>query len=293
MKVLITGCDGQLGQKLTDILFEKNNIQLFACSRATLDITQQQQVAKFVSELKPDVIINAAAYTAVDRAESEVELCYAVNKDGPKFLAQAAQACGALLLHISTDYVFDGLKSTPYSESDTPTPLCIYGKSKLAGEIEITKYCRRYIIVRTAWVFSENGHNFVKTMLNLAKTQTKLNIVADQFGGPTYSGDLATTLIKIINRFGTQVGEINELFHYSGEPYVSWYEFAKAIIDTAKKYGVIDNLPVINPITSAQYPQVAIRPLNSRLNCKKIQQFIDCKPSNWQLALELIQVDKI
>ncbi|MFA0026286.1 dTDP-4-dehydrorhamnose reductase, partial [Vibrio sp. 10N.261.49.A5] len=239
MRVLITGCHGQVGSCLTKQLTNDENTEVLALDRKHLDIMSQEAVNAVVTEFQPTIIINAAAHTAVDKAEEEVELSYAINRDGPKYLAQAAQDVGAAILHISTDYVFDGKKEGEYLESDTTNPQGVYGKSKLAGEIAVAQACEKHVILRTAWVFGEYGNNFVKTMLRLAESRDALSVVGDQFGGPTYAGDIASTLIQIAKcitqgdtvEFGT--------YHFTGLPHVSWFDFAEAIFDVAVELGVL------------------------------------------------------
>lgn len=201
MKVLITGSHGQVGHCLVNVLSVRDDIQVFAYDREGMDITKAAQVISIVSELKPDVIMNCAAHTAVDKAETDIEMSYAINRDGPRYLAKAAESVGALMLHISTDYVFDGDKSLPYVETDKPNPKGVYGQSKLEGEEAVIANCSRYAILRTAWVFGEHGNNFVKTMLRLGKDRPELGIIGDQFGGPTYAGDIAKALIVMMEQF--------------------------------------------------------------------------------------------
>ncbi|MDV7105994.1 dTDP-4-dehydrorhamnose reductase [Vibrio sp. TH_r3] len=289
MRVLITGCYGQVGSCLTQQLANNGNITVRGLDREHLDITNQKAVSAVVSEFKPTIIINAAAHTAVDKAEEEVELSYAINRDGPKYLAQAAQSVGAAMLHISTDYVFEGNKVGEYTETDATNPQGVYGESKLAGELAVSEACEKHIILRTAWVFGENGNNFVKTMLRLAENRDALSIVGDQFGGPTYAGDIASTLIQIAKRI-TQ-GETVEygVYHYSGLPHVSWFDFADAIFDVAVEQGVLANKPSITSITTDQYPTPAKRPSNSRLSNEKITLGFSVKASNWKVALNNIQ----
>jgi dTDP-4-dehydrorhamnose reductase len=196
MRVLVTGARGQVGNCLVKQLQEK--VTLLAVDRNDLDITDEQSVKKIVSEFKPKYIINAAAHTAVDKAEKEVEQSYLINRDGPKYLAEAALRVNATILHISTDYVFSGDKSGEYVEVDKVNPQCVYGNSKFAGEEEVIEANYRHIILRTAWVFCEHGNNFVKTIINLGKERKYLSIVDDQYGGPTYAGDIAKTLISMI-----------------------------------------------------------------------------------------------
>ncbi|WP_299568275.1 dTDP-4-dehydrorhamnose reductase [uncultured Shewanella sp.] len=285
MRVLITGCHGQVGNSLTEKLSKDKEIIVLALDRDSLNITNQDAVNASVAEFQPSVIINAAAHTAVDKAEEEVELSYAINRDGPKFLAQAAQNVGAAILHISTDYVFEGNKVGEYTESDNTNPQGIYGESKLAGEMAVAEACDKHVILRTAWVFGENGNNFVKTMLRLGVTRDALNIVGDQHGGPTYAGDIAEALIKIAKHI-TQGDAVDYgVYHFAGLPHVNWYEFALAIFDIATNQGLINKKPTLTSITTEQYPTPAKRPSNSRLSTKKITNAFSIEASDWQLAL--------
>jgi dTDP-4-dehydrorhamnose reductase len=289
MRVLIAGCYGQVGHCLTQQLADKVSTIVLALGRDQLDITNQGSVNAIVDNFKPTIIINAAAHTAVDKAEEEVELSYAINCDGPKYLAQAAKNVGAAILHISTDYVFEGNKVGEYAESDATNPQCVYGESKLAGELAVADACDKHIILRTAWVFGENGNNFVKTMLRLGATQDALSIVGDQFGGPTYAGDIANALIQIAKRITE--GEAIEygVYHYSGLPHVSWFEFADVIFNTALRQKVISNKPSLTSITTEQYPTPAKRPSNSCLNTNKITDEFSVEASDWQKVLKKIQ----
>ncbi|WP_227986325.1 dTDP-4-dehydrorhamnose reductase [Salinivibrio sp. VYel1] len=239
------------------------------------------------AELKPNVIINAAAHTAVDKAETDIDMCYAINRDGPLYLAESSEKIDALLLHISTDYVFDGDKAEPYVETDTPNPKGVYGKSKLAGEEAVAKYCSRYAILRTAWVFGEHGNNFVKTMLRLCKERSELGVIGDQFGGPTYAGDIANALIIIMDKFESK--EQCGVYHFSGDPHVSWFQFAKSIFEAAVEHGVLTVPPVVEEITAGQYPLPAPRPANSRLECSKIKSVFDIESSDWKSELNNIK----
>ncbi|MUL05930.1 dTDP-4-dehydrorhamnose reductase [Aliivibrio fischeri] len=291
MRILITGCHGQVGYCLTQQLSVDESITVLALDRENLDITNQEAVNNAVAEFQPNIIINAAAHTAVDKAEEEVELSYAINRDGPNYLAQAAQRVGAAILHISTDYVFEGNKVGEYQEADTTNPQGVYGESKLAGEIAVANACDKHIILRTAWVFGENGNNFVKTMLRLGATRNELSIVGDQFGGPTYAGDIAHALIQIANRIKGDDVEYG-VYHYSGLPHVSWFEFADTIFDAAVKQNIILSKPSLTSITTDQYPTPAKRPSNSRLNTDKITNCFDIKASDWTAALNNIQAYK-
>ena len=289
MRVLITGCYGQVGNCLTQQLADKENASVLALDRDQLDIINQDAVNAIVGDFQPTIIINAAAHTAVDKAEEEVELSYAINRDGPSYLAQAAQRVGAAMLHISTDYVFEGNKTGEYVESDATNPQGVYGESKLAGEIAVAEACDKHIILRTAWVFGENGNNFVKTMLRLGSTRDELSIVGDQFGGPTYAGDIANALIQIAKRITENDGVEYGVYHYSGLPHVSWFEFADAIFDTAVKQNIISSKPSLTSITTVQYPTPAKRPSNSCLNTNKITDAFLIEASDWQSALKNIQ----
>lgn len=284
MKILVTGSNGQVGSCLVKQLSQIPDIEFLAVDRTQLDITDAAAVAKLVNDFKPHAIINAAAHTAVDKAEDEVALSYAINRDGPQWLAEAANRVGAVMLHISTDYVFAGDKQGEYRETDAIDPQGVYGKSKLAGEFAVAAACPRHIILRTAWVFCETGNNFVKTMLRLSQSRDELGVVADQFGGPTYAGDIANALIVMAKA----VSEGNQsfgIYHYAGLPHVNWYLFAFEIFKQAKLQGLLDKEMNVKAITSEQYPTPATRPKNSKLNCNKILQHFGIKGSDWQAAL--------
>ena len=271
-RILVTGSNGQLGKCLVERL--KNQVDLLALDRKQLDITDIEAVNHIIKQFEPDVVINAAAYTAVDKAESDQEMASLVNIDGVRNLAIACEEISAVLLHISTDYVFDGNKNLEslYIEEDEVNPQSIYGKTKLQGEIVAQKYCKKTIILRTAWVFCEYGNNFVKTMLRLAQSHRELGIVADQFGAPTYAGDIADTLISIVDKIRTHQSIQYGIYHFTGYPYVSWYEFAEAIFLEVKKYNVLNTIPKLNAIKTIDYPTPAKRPTNSKLNMDKIKE---------------------
>ncbi|GAL08677.1 dTDP-4-dehydrorhamnose reductase [Photobacterium aphoticum] len=287
LKVLITGCNGQVGSLLVEQLTGK--AVLMAVDRADLDITDEQAVQHAVNAFYPDVIINAAAHTAVDRAEEEIDLSYQINRDGPQYLARAAEQIGAAILHISTDYVFSGDKVGVYSETDLPDPQGIYGKSKLAGEQAVIAACPRHIILRTAWVFGEVGNNFVKTMIRLGRERDQLGIVGDQFGGPTYAGDIAATLILIAERYKSGEDVAWGIYHYSGLPSVSWFEFASYIFDAAMAQGLLERSPTMKSISTIEYPTPAKRPANSCLSLEKIRLAFGIDPCDWHKALSDIR----
>ncbi|MEI7220567.1 dTDP-4-dehydrorhamnose reductase [Pectobacterium carotovorum] len=280
MKILLTGANGQLGRCFQDRL--PAHWQIWSTDAGELDITDLKQVEAAIVHYQPDAIVNAAAYTAVDKAESEPVLAEKINVTGPHNLATVAHEKGIRLVHISTDYVFDGNATTPYVESSITNPLSVYGKTKLAGELAVIKAAPESIIVRTAWVFSEYGNNFVKTMQRLAKERDALSIVADQKGCPTYAGDLAQATISLLEK-NAESG----IYHYCGDEEVSWYEFAKTIFEMAKQQGVIDKMPQVTAIATEQYPTPAHRPQYSSLSCEKIER-LAITPSDWVGALSHI-----
>jgi len=287
-KLLITGYKGQVGHCLIKQA-QVRGWTILAVDRDELDITRADAVVETVGAFRPDVIINAAAHTAVDKAEAEVEASFAINRDGPLHLAEAAQQVGAIMLHISTDYVFAGDKNGLYLETDPVAPQGVYGASKLAGEQAVASACPRHIILRTAWVFGEHGNNFVKTMVRVGGQRGSLGVVADQLGGPTYAGDIAAALLTIAEHSLNGAELPWGVYHFAGEPHVSWFEFAQAIFAAAGKHGVLDKLPVVNAIATSDYPTPAKRPANSRLDCSKIRAAFGIAPSDWQQALENIR----
>jgi dTDP-4-dehydrorhamnose reductase len=290
LKIAVTGANGQLGFQLVKKLSGK--VQLKAFDRASLNIADGSEVARKLTEFMPDIIINAAAYTAVDKAEQEQEQADAINHLGAEYLARTAEKLNAVLIHISTDYVFDGQSDTPYLETDKTNPQSVYGKTKLAGELAVVKHCSKHIILRTAWVFAEHGNNFVKTMLRLAQSRPELGVVADQTGSPTYAGDIADTIFSIISQLNADNEQRFGIYHYSGAPFVSWHEFALEIFKQAENLKLIDKTPLTKAITTADYPTPAKRPAYSMLNCDKIAKQFAVKPSNWANALENLTLYK-
>lgn len=287
-KVLVTASNGQVGYLLSHKLGKlKEEFELFSFDRATLDITSKDDVSEKCFGIKPDIIINCAAHTGVDKAETDIENSFTINELGPKYLAEQALKHDALLIHISTDYVFDGYKTEPYKETDTPNPQGVYGKSKLAGENAIQNTGCKNVILRTAWVFGEHGNNFVKTMLKLGKAREELGIIGDQFGGPTYAGDIADAAIAIAKLYEST--QQSGVYHYSGYPHVSWYQFAKSIFDQANQAEIPLALKVLNEIPATSYPLPAPRPANSGLDCTKIESSFGITPSNWQSELTRIK----
>lgn len=274
MRVLLTGAYGQLGRSLLD-RFPADWV-LLACGSAELDITNRAAVDRIVRRFRPQVIMNAAAYTAVDKAETDRIRAMKINAIGPENLARAARDTGAQLIHISTDYVFDGTKPTPYVESDAPCPVNFYGLSKWEGEKRVQAMLPRAIIVRTSWVFSEYGNNFVKTMLRLARTQPTLRVVNDQRGCPTYAGDLAQAMITLATDSNAA-----GIYHYCGDKAVSWYEFALTIFSVFGNESPALRSVDVCPISTAAFRQQACRPMNSVMVSEKAAPQASC----WDKAL--------
>ena len=278
MKVVITGADGQLGRCLQDRLSNTPH-QVFPMSRRDLDITDPKAVLDRMVAIDPDVIINAAAYTAVDKAESDRETAWAVNAKAVENLASAANNVSALFVHVSTDYVFDGSSSRPYKEADPVNPTGVYGASKLAGETA-AQQAERYIIVRTAWVFSEYGHNFLKTMVRLAGEKDSLSIVNDQTGTPTYAGDLAAALVQL-----SETPPANGVYHFSGGEACTWFDFACAIFATCEEVSRCFTTPQLAPISSSEFPTPAHRPAYSVLDGRRLWQEASVSAGDWRIAL--------
>lgn len=275
MNILITGCNGQLGNEIQ--LIEKNNPQhcFFNTDVEELDITDQLAVEQFVAKNKIDGIINCAAYTAVDKAESDKELCTSLNTVAPAYLAAAIDKRDGWMIHISTDYVFDGTKHTPYVEDDTPCPNSVYGSTKLAGELGVRKFCKKSMIIRTAWLYSTFGNNFVKTMIRLGKEKEQLGVIFDQIGTPTYARDLAVVIMTAVNQ-----GIKPDIYHFSNEGVISWYDFTKAIHRIA---GI--NTCHVKPIHTSEYPTPASRPAYSVLDKTKIKNTYDVEIPYWEESL--------
>jgi len=284
-RILIAGAAGQVGRELRRSFCDAGEI--IAPGRDTFDLAAPDQVRAMVRSAAPDVILNAAAYTSVDRAESEPELAMAVNARAPAILAEEALRAGALLVHYSTDYVFDGSKAGPWVESDTPNPLNVYGASKLAGEEAIKQVRGKYLIFRTSWVYGPHGNNFLLTMLRLARERDSLNIVDDQFGAPTSSIELAEATHAIVSgvlagQFG-QAENWADLYHMSCSGSVSWCEFARAIFKRANTQRDRQT-PTVNAIQSSDYPTPARRPKNSILSNEKLQARFSVRLAHWEVA---------
>ena len=276
MNILITGCNGQLGNEMQ--LLEKVNPQhtYYNTDVAELDITNSEAIERFVMEHSIDGIVNCAAYTAVDKAEDNVDLCQMLNAVAPGFLASAIEKRGGWMIQISTDYVFDGTKHTPYVETDTPCPNSVYGSTKLAGELGVTKFCQRSMIIRTAWLYSTFGNNFVKTMIRLGNEKPELGVIFDQIGTPTYARDLARVIMVAIEQ-GIKPG----VYHFSNEGVISWYDFTKAIHRLA---GITSCH--VRPLHTAEYPTPAHRPHYSVLDKTKIKKTYGIEVPYWEESLK-------
>jgi dTDP-4-dehydrorhamnose reductase len=276
MNILITGCNGQLGNEMQLLEKDFSEHQWFNTDVEELDITDQLAIEQFIQENQIDGIVNCAAYTAVDKAESNKELCTSLNTVAPAYLAAAVEKRGGWMIQISTDYVFDGTKHTPYVETDTPCPDSVYGSTKLAGEFGVQKFCRRSMIIRTAWLYSTFGNNFVKTMLRLGKEKTELGVIFDQIGTPTYARDLAKAIMAAIAQ-GIQPG----VYHFSNEGVISWYDFTKAIHRIA---GITSCH--VRPLHTAEYPTPAKRPAYSVLDKTKIKETYNIEIPYWEESLK-------
>jgi len=287
-KLLVLGKTGQVGEALVGLLGECGEV--IACGRDDIDLTDPDSIRQKIRQIRPDVIINAAAYTFVDQAEQEPDLAYAINAHAPGILAKEAKDAGALLIHYSTDYVFDGKGTTPYQEDDTPNPLNVYGHSKWEGEKAIQAVGGSYIIFRTSWVYGCLGSNFLLTMLRLAKEKTNLRIVADQVGAPTWSHAIAQMTVKVLMPLMDKLDNPDLLEPYMGifnltaAGQVSWHGFAEAIFSYTKKNG--KRVPELEPITTAEYPQAATRPQFSVLANTRFQDTFGLQMPGWQSSLD-------
>ena len=280
MRVLITGAHGQVGTELSkqagQLGWETHSVDIDG-----LDITDIEAVNSIICEYEPDAVINAAAYTAVDRAESDEMAAYAVNRDGPKNLARACGELDISLVHYSTDYVFDGSKSGAYTEDDQVAPLGMYGKSKFAGEEAVRRHCDRHLILRTSWVFSTQGNNFVKTMLRLGREHEELGVVSDQFGKPTSEAEIARITLQILSGYQKDWGT----YHLAQPAMTSWHGFAKAIFKQAEALGEPLKLNRLNAIATSDYPTAAKRPANSELSCDRLEAVFGVRIRPWRDSL--------
>ncbi|WP_400243696.1 dTDP-4-dehydrorhamnose reductase [Niallia sp. JL1B1071] len=273
MKILVTGYSGQLGH---DVVLEgkKRGFEMIGVGHKELDITQEEQVQNYIHTVKPDAVIHCAAYTAVDNAEDDKETCFDVNVNGTNYLAAAAKSVDAKFTYISTDYVFEGTGTEPFTEEDAAKPVGYYGVTKYEGEKAVQSLLDKYFIVRISWVFGINGNNFIKTMLRLAETRDELNVVGDQYGSPTYTFDLAKLLLDMVET------EKYGVYHASNEGFTTWADFAKEIFEVAGK------AVKVNSITTEEYPTKAVRPKNSRMSKDKLEENGFTRLPAWQDALK-------
>lgn len=279
--ILITGANGQLGNCLRDLAVEyQERYRFFYTDVVELDITDAAAIDRYVVDNQIQIIINAAAYTAVDKAEDDVDMAYKLNRDAVRNLAEVSKAHDCLLVHISTDYVFSGESCHPYKEDDTPAPKSVYGASKLAGEQAVAEVGCSAIIIRTSWLYSEYGHNFVKTMLRLGDERKEVSVVCDQIGGPTYAGDLAQAILLCLTSNLEKKGI--QVYHFANEGVISWYDFAKAIMEISGKPCAVF------PIFTGEYPAKAPRPAYSVFNLRKTKTELGISIPYWRDSLALI-----
>ena len=284
MKVLITGSTGQLGKALLRQAKESSE-SVIGLTRRQLDITDTAQLEKVLADHPHSAVVNAAAYTDVDRSEQEPQKAFAVNTQGPSYLAVCCAKYDIPLVHISTDYVFDGTKNSPYKETDPIAPLGIYGLSKADGEDAVRTNCERHVIMRTAWLYGVDGRNFVKTMLKLGRERESVRVVADQYGSPTCNDDLAAAIFVIVRRIRHEENIPWGTYHFNGNGVTTWYEFAESIFDYARRFGKM-RLQRVEPITTAEYPTPARRPPYSVLDCAQIKANFGIAPTPWRQSLK-------
>jgi dTDP-4-dehydrorhamnose reductase len=284
MNILLIGNEGQLGKEV-EIMGSRKGYLINAFDINELDITNPVDVDKVFSACKPEIVINTAAYTAVDKAETESSLAFAVNRDGPKYLAVNCARFNIPLIHISTDYVFDGRKTRPYTEIDTVSPVGIYAKSKAEGEKVILSTLKEHIILRTSWLYGQYQKNFVRTMLQLGQERDTLKVVNDQRGCPTCAADLAEAIWSVVDHLSVEKKEVWGIYHYCGKDIISWFEFAVAIFNIAVRYGY-EKPPEVIPISTLKFPTPAKRPSFSALDCSKIENVFGISPKNYLESLE-------
>lgn len=277
MRIVIFGKTGQVGRELARMRWPEG-CDVVQLGRAECDLFDARSVAGTIHAVRPSIVVNAAAYTAVDRAEAEPEAAEKVNRDAPAAMAAACRELGAALIHLSTDYVFDGSKIAPYLEGDAVAPISVYGRTKADGESAIREAQPRHVILRTSWVFAAHGANFVRTMLRLAGERPELRIVADQKGGPTAAFDIAAAIAAIVERIRENRGAWGT-FHFTGAEATTWFDFARAIFDFSGRQ------PQLVPITTADYRTPARRPLNSVLDCGRIKHEYGIDQPSWRMAL--------
>ncbi|HOZ30592.1 MAG TPA: dTDP-4-dehydrorhamnose reductase [Bacteroidales bacterium] len=279
MKIVVFGSKGQLGKKISELSAQYNDFDFLFYDIQEIDITDNSQIDKLFIKNNIDLIINCAAYTAVDKAEEDVLTAEKINSLAPAYLAKKCSDNKAKFIHISTDYVFDGISTFPYKEDNPTNPQSVYGRTKLDGEIKVLQNNPNSIIIRTSWLYSEHGSNFVKTMLRLAKERTELRVVSDQIGSPTYAGDLADAIMLFVLKFFKQKEWYAGIYHYSNSGICSWYEFASEII---KISGI--KIPII-PVSSNEFPSKVKRPAYSVMNTSKISEALNISIPDWKISL--------
>lgn len=289
MTILVIGSNGQVGTEL-GILMKQKGRDAILVDLPEINITSLDSVKQFVNKPEIQLVVNAAAYTAVDKAESEPELAFAVNAEGPGLIADACRRKDIPLIHISTDYVFDGTKSTPWTEDDPVSPIGIYGQSKAKGDVLVAGQLEKHVILRTSWVCSAHGANFVKTMLRLGRERETIRVVDDQTGCPTFAGDIAEAIDSIIDCYETGQEMPWGMYHYCGKDAVTWYGFAQEIFRQAGQYWKF-KLKSLLPIPTSEYPTPTARPMYSVLDCSKINTKFGISPNPWQAGLEKALTD--
>ena len=288
-RVVLTGCNGQLGSEIQYLSRDNSDIELFSYDVESLDISNPSAVKAVLSDIRPDTVINAAAYTAVDKAEDEAEKAFLVNKTGPENLAKACSELNIRLIHISTDFVFSGEVNRPYPIDQNPEPIGVYGDSKLAGDNAVRENLPdNSVIIRTSWVYSSFGNNFVKTMIRLMQEKDQLGIVWDQIGSPTYARNLAGACLRILKK-----PNANGIYHWSDLGVASWYDFAIAIQDIAVELGILHQKIPVAPIFSSEYPTPAKRPAYSVMDTTALRSELNLDGEHWRSALQKMQQELI
>lgn len=283
-RIIVFGAAGQVGADCV-VALRQAGYQVDAITRAQLDFSDGDGIEAVMDSSKPSIVVNACAYTAVDKAEDELSLAEKINHHGVGVLAKACRKHEALLIHLSTDYVFDGRASEPYTELSPVNPLGAYGQTKWRGEEAITQTLEKHVILRTSWVFGEQGNNFVKTMLRLGESREELSVVSDQVGRPTYVGHIVDVILVLIDKYLKSQPVPFGLYHCSSSGVVSWYEFAKAVFSEASRLGVLNNVPQVHAIPSSDYPTPAPRPAFSVLDTSKLEKLLGYPMPEWKQGL--------
>ena len=284
LRIVVTGREGQVARALAERCANRGDIELIQAARPDFDMAKPEGLAEKIAALSPDIVANAAAYTAVDQAESEPELAITINAVAAGEVARGAHLAGAPVIQISTDYVFDGTLGRPYRETNPVSPLGVYGRTKLAGEQAVAEANPDHVILRTSWVYSPFGKNFVKTMLHLAETKDEIAVVSDQIGNPTSAFVIADGILAVSSRLSSpNATGISGVYHLAGAGSASWFEFAQAIFSDSAKAGA--KTPRVKPITTAEYPTAAKRPADSRLDTALFEKDFDYRPQDWHLSL--------